>query len=117
MPVAVGAARPALHGLAGSGEAVRREGRLYPGAHGVQIDTDRGQRVPVQVGEQGAATPSPTRRTISSSTCSAVRPSIRTIEEDVRAGADDVIIMAMAPGARAGADRAAGLLGRLRNLG
>jgi hypothetical protein len=35
----------------------------------------------------------------------------------VRAGADDVIIVAIAPGARAGADRVAGLLGRLRNLG
>jgi F420-dependent oxidoreductase-like protein len=43
--------------------------------------------------------------------------SIRMIEEYVRAGADDVIIMAIAPDARAGADRAAGLLGRLRNLG
>jgi alkanesulfonate monooxygenase SsuD/methylene tetrahydromethanopterin reductase-like flavin-dependent oxidoreductase (luciferase family) len=43
--------------------------------------------------------------------------SIRTIEDYVRAGADDVIIMAIAPDARAGADRAAGLIGRLRNLG
>jgi alkanesulfonate monooxygenase SsuD/methylene tetrahydromethanopterin reductase-like flavin-dependent oxidoreductase (luciferase family) len=43
--------------------------------------------------------------------------SIRTIQEYVQAGADDVIIMAIAPGARAAADRAAGLLGRLRNLG
>jgi alkanesulfonate monooxygenase SsuD/methylene tetrahydromethanopterin reductase-like flavin-dependent oxidoreductase (luciferase family) len=43
--------------------------------------------------------------------------SIRTIEGYVRAGADDVIIMAIAPGARAAADRAAGLLSRLCNLG
>jgi F420-dependent oxidoreductase-like protein len=43
--------------------------------------------------------------------------SIRMIEDYVRAGADDVIIVAIAPGARADVDRVAGLLGRLRNLG
>jgi hypothetical protein len=44
-----GRARLAVDGLR---EGFRPERRLDPGAHGLQIDPDSGQRVPVQAAEQ-----------------------------------------------------------------
>src|SRR4029077_3832325 len=38
--------------LGGAGERLRAERRLAPGPHRVQVDPDRGQRVPVEPGEQ-----------------------------------------------------------------
>ena len=43
----------------GPGQRVRAERRVDPGPHGVEIDPDRGQRGPVQVGEQGRPGPDP----------------------------------------------------------
>src|SRR6478672_5373582 len=47
-----GRPRPTMHGVAGPGEGVGAEGRLDPGADGIEIDTDGRQRVPVEVAEQ-----------------------------------------------------------------
>ena len=46
-----------MDGLAGSCEGFRPEGRLDPGAHGVEINPDGGQRVVVEVAEQAGRGP------------------------------------------------------------
>jgi hypothetical protein len=49
-----GPAGLAADGPGGAGEGLLAEGRLGGGAHGVDVDPDRGQRAPVQVAEQAA---------------------------------------------------------------
>ena len=70
-------ARVPVRRLGGTGERLRPERGLDPGPHRVQVDPDRGQRVLVQAAEQAGPAPSPTRRTISSSTSSGVTPCAR----------------------------------------
>jgi hypothetical protein len=52
-----GGAGSPVDGLVGSCEGFRSEGLLDPGAHGVEIDPDGGQGVPVEGAEQRGADP------------------------------------------------------------
>ena len=54
-----GAAGRLVDGPVGPGQCVRPERRVDPGPHGVEINPDRGQRGPVEVGEQARPGPHP----------------------------------------------------------